>query len=127
MSVKTSETGNNTIRNLFGGVFMRNFIISAVADLILILISYFIFRSVISGPARHRIYEKFMSSFAKFVISIFIITVAITGIAAFILYRTRYVVYLNVIAPALVSIFIGFIMSTVPTRGRGDKEKGMEK
>ncbi|MFT8312803.1 MAG: hypothetical protein ABF633_00955 [Clostridium sp.] len=100
---------------------MRNFIISAGMDLVLILISYFLFRSIISGPTRHRFYEKFMSSFAKFVIYIFVASILITGITALIVYRTRYVVYINIIAPALVSILIGFIVSVVPTRGAGDK------
>ncbi|MFU0824401.1 hypothetical protein [Clostridium sp.] len=103
---------------------MRNFLITAVADIILIIVSYYLFRAVISGPTRHRIYEKYLSSFAKFVIYIFIASALITGISALILYKTRYVVYLNVIAPALVSILVGFIISLVPTRGAGDnKEK----
>ncbi|KYH28653.1 MULTISPECIES: hypothetical protein [Clostridium] len=103
---------------------MRNFLITAVLDIILILISYYLFRAVISGPTRHKIYEKYLSSFAKFVIYIFIASALITGISALILYKTRYVVYLNVIAPSLVSILVGFIISLVPTRGAGDnKEK----
>lgn len=100
---------------------MLSFIVSALIDIVIIFAAYFIFRSVLSGPLRHRIYEKFISSFGKFVIYIFIVSAAITGIAAYILYRTRYVIYLNIIAPALVSIFIGFVVSTVPTRGAGDK------
>ena len=102
---------------------MQNFLISAVADLVLILVSYFSFRALISGPTRHRIYEKYFSSFAKFVIFIFIGTVLITTVTALVLYKTRFIVYLNIIAPALVSIFIGLIISLVPTRGIGDKEK----
>lgn len=102
---------------------MRNFIISASIDLVLILISYFLFRSIISGPTRHRFYEKFMSSFAKFVIYIFVASVLITSIAALILYKTRYIVYINIIAPALVSILIGLIISVVPTRGAGDNKR----
>lgn len=102
---------------------MKNFLITAGLDIILILVSYFIFRSVISGPTRHRLYEKFLHSFAKFVIFIFIVTVAITGISALVLYKTRYISYINVLAPSLVSIFVGFIVSTVPTRGMGDKKK----
>lgn len=99
---------------------MKNFLISASVDFVLILISYGVFRKVISGPTRHKLYEKFLSSFAKFVIYIFVITTAITGLTALILYKTRYVVYLNVISSALVSLFIGFIISIVPTRGKGD-------
>lgn len=106
-----------------GGVFiMRNFLISAAVDIILILVSYFLFRSIISGPTRHRLYEKFFGSFAKFVIYTFVITAAITGITAFILYRTWYISYINIVAPALVSILVGFIISTVPTRGSGDNK-----
>ncbi|PJI08772.1 MULTISPECIES: hypothetical protein [Clostridium] len=99
---------------------MFNFLISSAVDIVLIFASYFIFRSIISGPTRHKIYEKFMSSFAKFVIYIFIVSVAITSISAYIMYRTRFVSYINIVAPALVSVFIGFVMSTVPTRGLGD-------
>lgn len=103
---------------------MRAFLIAAVVDIILIFVSYYLFKSVISGPTRHRIYEKYLSSFAKFVIYIFIASVLITGLSALILYRTRYIVYLNVIAPALVSVLVGLIISLVPTRGIGDnKEK----
>ena len=106
---------------------MRNFLVSAIVDIIIIFASYFLFRSIISGPTRHRIYERFMSSFAKFVIIIFVVSALVTSLTALILYRTRYIVYLNVIAPALVSILIGFIMSTVPTRGIGDREKDAKK
>ncbi|NMM62149.1 hypothetical protein HBE96_05490 [Clostridium sp. P21] len=99
---------------------MKNFLISALVDIIFIFASYFIFRKIISGPIRHRLYEKLFSSFAKFVIYIFVTTVILTSIVAWIFYRTRFVSYLNVIAPALVSILIGFFMSLVPTRGKGD-------
>jgi uncharacterized membrane protein len=106
---------------------MRNFLINAGVDTILILVSYFIFRSIISGPTRHRLYEKFLSSFAKFVILIFLASLAITVITALVLYRTRYVQYINIVAPALVSILVGFVVSTVPTRGIGDKEEEKQK
>lgn len=103
---------------------MRNFLIAAAIDIVVIMVSYFLFRSIISGPTRHKIYEKLLSSFARFVILIFLAALVITGVSAYILYRTRYVPYLNIIAPALVSILVGFVVSTVPTRGAGDKEKG---
>jgi uncharacterized membrane protein len=103
--------------------WVKNFLITAGLDIILILVSYFIFRSVISGPTRHRLYEKFLSSLAKFIIYIFIATIAITGLSALVLYKTRYISYINVVAPALVSILVGFIVSTVPTRGIGDEKK----
>lgn len=106
---------------------MRNFLIAAGADIVLILVSYFIFRNIISGPTRHRLYEKFLSSFAKFVILIFIASLIITGVTALILYKTRFIQYINIAAPALVSILVGFIVSTVPTRGIGDEEKDKEK
>lgn len=102
---------------------MKNFIISASIDIILIFISYYLFKNILSGPLRHKIYEKFFSSLAKFVIYVFAATVIITGTAAFIVYRTRFIEYINIIAPALVSILVGFVMSCVPTRGTGDKSK----
>ncbi|MCY6960316.1 hypothetical protein [Clostridium brassicae] len=102
---------------------MKNFLISGVVDIVIIFVSYYLFKSVISGPTRHRIYEKFLSSFAKFIIYIFLGTVIITGVTALIFYKTRFIGQLNVIAPAIVSIYVGFITSTVPTRGIGDKDK----
>lgn len=101
---------------------MRNFLVSAAADIVLIFISYFLFKNIISGPTRHRLYEKFFGSFAKFVIYTFITTIIITGVTALILYRTWYISYINIVAPALVSILVGFLMSTVPTRGAGDEK-----
>ena len=102
---------------------MKNFLVSAIVDVVIIFASYFLFRSIISGPTRHRLYEKFMSSFAKFVIIIFVASALVTSLTALVLYKTRYIVYINILAPALVSILVGFVMSTVPTRGAGDKEK----
>ena len=106
---------------------MKNFLVSAIVDIIIIFASYFLFRNIISGPTRHRLYEKFMSSFAKFVIIIFVASALVTALTALVLYKTRYIIYLNVIAPALVSVLVGFVMSTVPTRGIGDKEKDAKK
>ena len=106
---------------------MKIFLISALVDIIIIFASYFLFRNVISGPTRHRLYEKFMSSFAKFVIIIFLASTLITALTALVLYKTQYIVYINILAPALVSILVGFVMSTVPTRGMGDKEKDAKK
>ncbi|MBW9153409.1 hypothetical protein [Clostridium estertheticum] len=106
---------------------MRNFLVSAVVDIVIIFASYFLFVHVISGPTRHRLYEKFMSSFAKFVIIIFVASVLVTSLTALVLYKTQYIVYINVAAPVLVSILVGFVMSTVPTRGTGDKETDAKK
>jgi hypothetical protein len=44
---------------------------------------------------------------------------------AIILYRTLYIAYINIITPAVISILVGFLMSTVPTKGSGDS-KGNE-
>lgn len=104
-------------------IYVRNFLITSAVDIVLILASYFIFRAVISGPTRHRLYEKFFGSMSKFVIYLFVATIVITGITAFVLYRTRYIAYINIATPLLVSILVGFVMSTVPTRGAGDGEK----
>lgn len=102
---------------------MINFLISAGVNLVIILITFFIFKAIISGPTRHRIYEKLMDSFAKFVIYTFIASIVITSLTALVLYKTRYIAYVNIAAPALVSILVGFIASTVPTRGVGDEKK----
>jgi hypothetical protein len=105
-----------------GGFYMRDFLISAAVNVVLILVSFFVFKNVISGPTRHRIYEKFMSSFAKFVIYIFVASAVITGGVAFALYRTNYVNYINIVAPAFVSIIVGFVAATVPVKGAGDEK-----
>jgi|SRR3712207_69400 len=101
---------------------MKNFLISASIDIIVILISYFIFRAIINGKTRHKMYEKLFSSFAKFVIFIFIATLIITWCTTVILHKTRYVAYINIIAPIIASIFIGFLSSTLPTRAVEDTQ-----
>jgi hypothetical protein len=101
---------------------LKNFLISALIDLILIFISYLLFKALISGSTRHRIYEKFFSSFAKFIILIFILSAGITGITSFILYKLNLIAYVNIIAPALVSLLVGFLMSTLPSKGVGDEK-----
>jgi len=101
---------------------MKNFLITAAINIVVITASYFIFKAIISGPARHKLYESIFSSMSKFVIYIFIVTVIITGVTAVILYRSRYIAYINIISPIILSILIGFLMSTVPTRGIGDKK-----
>lgn len=117
------KNNHNIIVNIMGDeLHMKNFLISAAADIVLILISYYTFRKIISGPTRHGLYEKFMSSFAKFVIYIFIASLVITGVTALVLYKTRFIVYINIIAPALVSLLIGFVVSIVPTKGYGDNK-----
>ncbi|MFA9396634.1 MAG: hypothetical protein ACERKV_00015 [Clostridiaceae bacterium] len=100
---------------------MKNFLFSAAVDILVILLSYGFFRTIIRGPIKHKIYEKLMSSLSKFIIYVFILSVSITGITAFIMYRSRYLAYLNIVSAALMSMLVGFIVSTVPTRGVGDK------
>lgn len=102
---------------------MRNFLISAVVDIILIFAFYYLFRAMIPKETRNKLYEKYISSFAKFVIYLFVVTLIIIGVSTLIIYRTRYVSYLNVISSALVSIFVGFVISLVPTTGAGDKKE----
>ena len=63
-----------------------------------------------------------MSSFAKFVILLFVISLIITSVTTFILYKTRYLMYINIITPAILSLFVGFVVSTVPTKGFNDKK-----
>ena len=121
-NLKVGNTNSVTYSYYGGGVTMVNFLISAAVNAVLILVFFFIFKVVISGPTRHRIYEKFMSSFAKFVVYIFVGAVVITGGTALVLYRTRYIAYINIAAPALVSILVGFVASTVPVKGAGDEK-----
>lgn len=102
---------------------MKNFLISATVNIVVITVAYFLFKSLIRGPLRHRLYEIIFSSMSRYVIYIFIATAAITGVTAYILYRTRYLPYINVISPIILSFLIGFLMSTVPTRGTGDEKR----
>ena len=106
-----------------GGVILKNFLISAVVDLILIFISYLIFKTSINSSKRLRIYEKLFSSFAKFIILVFVISAGITGITSYALYKLNLISYVNIIAPALVSLLVGFLMSTLPSKGVGDENK----
>ncbi|AYD41295.1 hypothetical protein D4Z93_12570 [Clostridium fermenticellae] len=101
---------------------MKNFLMSAGIDIVFIFVSYFLFREIIRGPIRHKMYEKLFSSFAKFIITIFLLSIIITSAAAYILYKTRYLTYINIIASALVSILVGFLISLVPTRGVDDEK-----
>lgn len=107
---------------------MPNFLKLILAEIAVVLISFALFSGIIPRVTRHRIWEKYVSSFAKFVVYIFIVSVAITAITAFIVYRLRLERYFNVIAALVQSVLIGFVASCVPRRGVGDKEgKGEEK
>lgn len=101
---------------------MKDFIISIFFNLVLILISFTLFKLIIKGSLRHKIYEKILSSFSKFVIYIFLISIIVTGLAAYYFYKSRYIEYLNIAAPAILSILVGFISSTVPGTGVDDKK-----
>lgn len=109
-----------------GGIKMVRFFNLALLEIGIIVVSFFIFSALISGEKRHKIWEKYISSFARFVIYIFILTVVINVITAVIVYKLRTERYLNVISPSIQSVLIGFIVSCVPRRGVGDKkeEKG---
>lgn len=104
---------------------MKNFLISSCGNLVLIFMSYCIFKKILNGSIRHKLYEKLMSSFALYVIYLFLGTLLITGVTTFILYKTWYVAYINIITPAVLSVFVGFIMCTVPTKGVGDEPKNI--
>jgi hypothetical protein len=99
---------------------MYTFLKIALLDVVIIILSFVLFSAVISGQRRHMIWEKYISSFAKFVIYIFIATVAINVV---IVYAVRYEKYLNVIAPTVQSVLVGFIASCVPRRGAGDRNE----
>lgn len=102
---------------------LKVFFIVAVADVIIILISFMIFSALISGEKRHRIWEKYISSFSRFVIYIFAVTIFVNVVTAIIVYSLRYQRYLNIIAPSVQSIVIGFIASCVPRRGVEHKNR----
>lgn len=101
---------------------MKNFLITAVFCVLLIFISYLFFRKTISGPTRHNIYEKYFSSFAKLVIFLFVASLILVAVITLILYKTQFIVYINIIEPLALSIFVGLIVSIVPTRGSEDKK-----
>lgn len=99
----------------------------ALLDLVIFIVSFAIFSALISGNKRHIIWEKYISSFAKFVIYIFILALAINILTAVIVYALRYERYLNMIAPAVQAVLIGFVAACVPRRGVGDKREEMAK
>jgi len=95
----------------------------ALLNLGAIAISYLIFRYTLSGEWRHRIWEKYVDSFAMFVIILFVVT-AIVNIGTFyILFRMDLKHYVNIVAPVLSSVIIGFTIASVPQRGVGDRKR----
>lgn len=102
---------------------MNTFLKVALADIGIIIVTFAFFTAIIPGHRRHKIWEKYISAFSKFVIYVFILTIAINIITAVIVYRLQYERYLNIIAPSVQSILIGFIAACVPRRGVGDKKE----
>jgi hypothetical protein len=103
--------------------FMNTFLKVALADLGIIIVTFLFFTAIISGEKRHKIWEKYISAFSKFVIYIFILTIGINILTAVIVYKLQYERYLNIIAPSVQSILIGFVAACVPRRGVGDKKE----
>lgn len=102
---------------------MNTFLKVALADIGIIIVTFAFFTAIIPGDKRHRIWEKYINAFSRFVIYIFILTIAINILTAVVVYRLRYERYLNIIAPSVQSILIGFIAACVPRRGVGDKKE----
>jgi uncharacterized membrane protein HdeD (DUF308 family) len=94
----------------------------ALLDLIVIAVSYFIFRYSLSGEWRHKVWEKYVDSFSVFIIILFVVTASINIITFVILNYLRMKQYVNIIAPAVVSIMVGFILASVPHRGIEDSK-----
>lgn len=100
----------------------------ALLDLGIIAVSYLIFRYTLSGGWRHKVWEKYVDSFAKFVIILFVVTAVVNVVTFYILFSMRMKQYVNIIAPAISSVIVGFVIASVPKRGVGDEEakKGIE-
>lgn len=103
--------------------FMKTFLKVALADIGIIIVTFALFTAILPGSWRHKVWEKYISGFSKFVVYAFILTIAINIITAVIVYRLQYERYLNIIAPSVQSILIGFIAACVPRRGVGDKRE----
>lgn len=102
---------------------MYTFFKVALVDIGIIILTFGLFSAIIPGRARHTIWEKYISAFSKFVVYIFILTVVINILTAVIVYALQYERYLNIIAPSVQSILIGFVASCVPRRGVGDRKE----
>lgn len=102
---------------------MYTFIKVALADIGIIIVTFVIFTALIPGDKRHRIWEKYISGFSKFVVYVFILSIAINIITAVIVYKFQYERYMNIIAPSVQSVLIGFIAACVPRRGVGDNKE----
>lgn len=89
-------------------------------DLVIMAVSYLIFRFSLSGGWRHKVWEKYVDSFSMFVIILFVVTVVINVATFSILNYLQIKQYVNIIAPSAASILIGFVIASVPQRGVGD-------
>lgn len=98
-----------------------------LADIVIVIVTFVIFSALIPGQKRHVLWEKYISSFAKFVIYIFIISLVINILTAVIVYSLQYERYMNIIAPSVQSILIGFVAACVPRRGVGDRKEEVER
>jgi hypothetical protein len=97
-------------------------------DLAIITVAYLIFRFALSGEWRHNIWEKYVDSFSMFVMILFGVTILINVVTFYILFSLRIKQYVNIIAPAVVSVLVGFVIASVPQRGVEDsKEKSPTK
>jgi membrane protease YdiL (CAAX protease family) len=89
-------------------------------DIAVIAVSYLIFRYTLSGGWRHKIWEKYVDSFSMFVIILFVAT-AVVNVATFLILRALDMKqYVNIVAPAVGSVIVGFVIASVPQRGVGD-------
>jgi hypothetical protein len=97
-------------------------------DIVIIGVSYLIFRYTLSGEWRHRIWEKYVDSFSMFVMILFFVTAAVNILTFVALNALRIKQYVNIIAPAVVSVLAGFVIASVPQRGVEDSKakKGIQ-
>lgn len=93
----------------------------ALLDLGVIALSYLIFRYTLSGEWRHHIWEKYVDSFAMFVIILFVVTAVVNVATFYILFSMGLKRYVNIVAPAIASVIVGFTIASVPQRGVGDR------
>ncbi|WDC85455.1 hypothetical protein PL321_09100 [Caloramator sp. mosi_1] len=97
--------------------YMQRLLLIALANIGIVIVTFFIFSFIFSGEWRHKIWEKYISSFAKFVVYIFIVSLIINIITAWAVYALQLDRYINVIVPMVQSIIIGFVAACVPRRG----------
>ena len=92
----------------------------ALLDIVIIAVSYLIFRYTLSGEWRHSIWEKYVDSFSMFVMILFAVTAAVNVATFYILFSMGQKRYVNIVAPSVVSVIVGFVIASVPQRGVED-------